>query len=223
MWRPASHTPPLIVFLAGSALAHAAVLGVLPGFTRGVERLPLELEVRLQQPVPLPVAPPEREIPPLKRKPQQKPMPVAPGHPEHNQPAPVLALPAAPAPAESAFVLPAPAPSEPAPTPVQKAQLASIAVTPPAYGASYLRNPAPPYPAVARRNGVQGTVTLRVVVTPEGLPARVELEKSSGSMHLDNAALEAVKAWRFVPARRGSEPVEGIVSFPIVFRLENSS
>jgi protein TonB len=48
----------------------------------------------------------------------------------------------------------------------------------------------------------------------------VELERSSGSTHLDTAALETVKGWRFNPARRGTEAVEGWVLVPIVFRLE---
>jgi len=36
---------------------------------------------------------------------------------------------------------------------------------------------------------------------------------------LDNAALEGVREWKFVPARKGAEPVEGWVRVPIVFRL----
>jgi protein TonB len=107
--------------------------------------------------------------------------------------------------------------------PEQKTQIASVAVTPPGLNAAYLRNPAPRYPASARRTGTQGTVTLRVQVTREGLAARVDVEKSSGSPHLDAAALEAVKAWRFVPARQGAEPVESRVLVPIVFRLEGPS
>ncbi|HXF67131.1 MAG TPA: energy transducer TonB, partial [Burkholderiales bacterium] len=93
-------------------------------------------------------------------------------------------------------------------------------VTPPRLDASYLRNPPPRYPLAARRAGEQGTVLLRVLVARDGQPARVELERSSGSRHLDAAALEAVKAWRFIPARRGTEPLESWVLVPIVFRLE---
>jgi protein TonB len=104
--------------------------------------------------------------------------------------------------------------------PEQQTQVASVAVTPPSFNAAYLRNPSPRYPASARRAGTQGTVTLRVQVTREGLVARVDVEKSSGSPHLDAAALEAVKAWRFVPARQGAEPLESWVLVPIVFRLE---
>ena len=37
---------------------------------------------------------------------------------------------------------------------------------------------------------------------------------------LDAAALAAVRQWRFVPAQRGGEPVAGVVTVPLVFRLE---
>jgi protein TonB len=66
-------------------------------------------------------------------------------------------------------------------------------------------------------------VTLRVLVTREGRAARVDIEKSSGSNRLDAAALEAVKAWRFVPARQGQDAIESSVLVPIVFRLEGAS
>jgi periplasmic protein TonB len=98
------------------------------------------------------------------------------------------------------------------------AETATLNVTP-----AYLRNPGPRYPDAARRAGEQGTVTLRVLVTREGLPARVTVEKSSGSAHLDNAALEAVKAWRFTPARQGAERIESWMLVPVAFRLEGAS
>ena len=97
------------------------------------------------------------------------------------------------------------------------------AVTPPAYNAAYLRNPPPRYPQAARRNGDEGTVMLRVLVNPDGAPVQVELDRSSGSSPLDNAAVDAVRSWRFVPARRGTQNVEGWVRVPIVFRLEGLS
>jgi protein TonB len=86
-----------------------------------------------------------------------------------------------------------------------------------------LSNPAPSYPAASRRAGEQGTVTLRVRVAVDGSASRVTVEKSSGSPHLDAAALEAVKAWRFTPARRGADAVESWMLVPIVFRLEGRS
>jgi protein TonB len=96
-------------------------------------------------------------------------------------------------------------------------------ITPPAFNAAYLQNPAPRYPLMARRRGEQGTVTLRVLVTRDGIPARVSVERTSGSGHLDSAALETVKTWRFTPARAGSEPIEAWVLVPVVFRLEGTS
>jgi protein TonB len=93
--------------------------------------------------------------------------------------------------------------------------------TPPLFNAAYLRNPAPVYPPVARRSGDQGTVMLKVLVSPEGAPLRIELDQSSGSKSLDGAALDAVKGWRFVPARRGAQNIEGWVRVPVVFKLES--
>jgi protein TonB len=204
--------------------AHAIVFGVLPQFTRDHSPPPVALEVVIAKPQPLPVTPPAPEPPPPPRhKPEPQrtrvPPPVTPSTPQ-SEPPPILALPSTQAPAESTFTVPAPKPAEPPRAPEQKQQVASAAVTPPVFNASYLRNPAPHYPLAARRTGEQGTATVRVLVTAEGLPARVELEKSSGSTHLDAAAVEAVKGWRFLPARRGTDAVEGWVLVPIVFRLE---
>ncbi len=92
--------------------------------------------------------------------------------------------------------------------------------TPPDFRAAYLRNPAPAYPNAARRNGEEGTVTLRVLVSTDGAAREVALERSSGSSLLDTAALATVKTWRFVPARRGGEVQEAWVLVPVVFRLE---
>lgn len=100
---------------------------------------------------------------------------------------------------------------------------ATAAQAPLRFNAAYLSNPAPLYPYAARRSGEQGTVTLRVRVTRDGVASEVMVEKSSGSQHLDAAALEAVKAWRFAPARRGIEAIESWMLVPIVFRLEESS
>jgi protein TonB len=212
-------------------MAHAMLIGMLPGYASRAVPAPVALEVTIVKPEPLPVAPPapeprrerlvtRRSEPPRRERPPERPAQA----PEAQQPqreVPVLALPAPQAPAENAFTVPpARKPAEPSPAPAQKPQVASATSTPPAFNAAYLRNPAPRYPLVSRRLGEQGTVLLRVLVTPDGLPARVDLEKTSGSVHLDAAAMEAVKGWSFTPARRGNEAIEGWVLVPIVFRLE---
>lgn len=91
----------------------------------------------------------------------------------------------------------------------------------PRYNAAYLSNPPPTYPLSARRRGIEGTVLVRAEVAAGGECQRVELKKSSGSDALDQAALEAVKKWRFVPAKRGSQAVVAWVEVPITFKLEN--
>jgi len=92
----------------------------------------------------------------------------------------------------------------------------SNAMARPAYGS----NPKPPYPLAARRLGVEGVVTLEVLVRPDGSPGEVRVQSSSGSPLLDASALDTVrKSWRFIPARRGNVPIESRVTFPVRFRL----
>jgi protein TonB len=92
-------------------------------------------------------------------------------------------------------------------------------LTEPSFGAAYLRNPPPTYPDVAQQRGWQGTVRLRVHVLASGRPDHVGLASSSGHESLDDAALEAVSSWRFAPARRGDQAIDGWVQVPIEFKL----
>ena len=112
--------------------------------------------------------------------------------------------PAAPEPQPVApTVAPAPVAAAPAATP-------PVPVVPPSFNAAYLNNPPPAYPAVARRAGEQGKVVLRVLVNASGSPDKVEIRSSSGFSRLDDAALDAVRRWRFVPARQGDKPVAAV-------------
>lgn len=106
-----------------------------------------------------------------------------------------------------------------APAPVASHPAAPPSYAPPSFGARYLDNPKPAYPMLARRRGLEGTVRLEVRVSAEGIPTAVRVRESAGHEALDEAAMTAVWHWRFVPARRGSEAVEGVVVVPIRFRL----
>jgi TonB family protein len=86
-------------------------------------------------------------------------------------------------------------------------------------GVSYDYNPRPEYPYIARRDGREGTVVLRVLVDEEGRSKSLEVNRSSGFEALDKAAMETVRRWRFHPARYGDRRVEAWVNIPIVFRL----
>ncbi|HKY09772.1 MAG TPA: energy transducer TonB [Candidatus Binatia bacterium] len=88
--------------------------------------------------------------------------------------------------------------------------------------ASYRETPRPAYPETARRDGREGRVLLRVLVDDQGKPKRVEINNSSGSDSLDSAAVEAIKRWRFHPARYGEKPIESWLRIPIEFRLADA-
>ncbi len=172
-------------------------------------------------PEPTPAPPPKREPPPpeVRRPEPPPPKPVvrkpAP-KPVAKKPTPVTESPTA----LSAAAEPAP---DPAPTPAPApAAAAPAAVTAARFDAAYLNNPRPAYPMLSRRLREEGQVMLRVLVSPEGQPARIELHTSSGSDRLDRAAQEAVTRWRFVPARRGELAIEAWVLVPIVFKLQGN-
>jgi protein TonB len=57
-------------------------------------------------------------------------------------------------------------------------------------------------------------------VLPNGECGELELGQSSGYALLDQAALEAVRTWRFRPARRGDEEIVSWVDIPVRFRLD---
>jgi protein TonB len=95
------------------------------------------------------------------------------------------------------------------------------ASSPPRYGVGSAANPAPRYPEMARERGWEGLVVLAVNVAADGRAESVSVSRSSGHRVLDQAALEAVRAWRFEPARRGGLPIAGNALVPIRFRLED--
>jgi protein TonB len=67
--------------------------------------------------------------------------------------------------------------------------------------------------------GIEGRVTLKVFVSKEGKPLHIEVAESSGYDLLDKAAFDAVKNWRFVPARKGDVPCDEWVQVPVAFVL----
>lgn len=86
---------------------------------------------------------------------------------------------------------------------------------------AYSYNPKPAYPRSARRRGQEGTVLLRVEVLANGRVGEVVVDTSSGYESLDEAAVKAVRKWRFTPARRGSARVNCWVRVPVEFDLRD--
>lgn len=206
------HAPIAVLAVCAHGAALAALWSGSPApATQAPRALPMQVRMLAASPAatPAPAA-----------KPMAKPKP-APTPPKAARPMP-LAAPRAPASptapstasAPSAVSAPAAAPAHP---------VADAAPTAPRFDADYLHNPAPAYPAMARRNGEEGRVQLSVRVSAQGRAEQVEVRHSSGYARLDEAALATVRQWRFVPARRGEEAVAASVLVPIVFRLENAS
>jgi len=148
-----------------------------------------------------------------------KPKPVVKPQPKPPEPLPIITAPVETPSPSPIVVPPPPPPPPPEPTPVVVAPPPPV-VTAPIFAADYLDNPAPPYPSLARRAGEQGRVVLRVLVNPSGKADEVEIRTSSGHRRLDESARDTVRRWRFVPAKRGDEPVPAWVLIPISFRLE---
>jgi len=94
------------------------------------------------------------------------------------------------------------------------------ALTAARFDADYLHNPAPAYPPQSRRLKEEGTVLLLVRVSDQGAPISVEIRTSSGFERLDEAGLQAVRQWRFVPAKRGNDNVAASVLVPIQFKRQ---
>jgi protein TonB len=150
-----------------------------------------------------------------------KPLPVKPKLVKPVEPPPVLAAATdAPSPYVAPPPPPVPVPVEIVAPPAPPAPPAPVRVIPPNFNADYLKNPPPVYPATARRQGQQGRVMLRVLVNTAGTADRVEIRNSSGHGLLDGAALDAVRQWKFVPARQGDQPIAAWVIVPITFTLE---
>jgi protein TonB len=223
----------LHAFVLASLAAHAVVIVGFPDFLpRFAAPGASVLEVTILGPQPLPVAPPQaesREPPPTEEprpverrpEPERKPTPQETAKPAPGGQAPGVAAQSQDTEIVGSFsVAPSRGLAPLGAVPDPAAEAAAQKVTPPSFDAAYLSNPAPQYPPAARRAGQQGTVTLRVMVRRDGLPTRVEIEKSSGSGLLDTAAQDAVWGWRFVPARLGTDPIESWVLVPVVFRLE---
>jgi periplasmic protein TonB len=78
----------------------------------------------------------------------------------------------------------------------------------------------PNYPDSARRRGIEGTTLLKVHVSEKGQVTEVLVEQSAGHQDLDQAALEAVKKWRFTPERKGNQPIAVWVKLPVRFELK---
>jgi periplasmic protein TonB len=81
-----------------------------------------------------------------------------------------------------------------------------------------LREVKPDYTEEARRKGVEGDVVLEIVVLSNGGVGEVTILQGLGA-GLDRRAVDAVRQWRFAPARRLGTPVDVVVEVSVEFKL----
>ena len=83
-----------------------------------------------------------------------------------------------------------------------------------------IKSERPLYPQVARTQGWEGIVVLRIVVGTGGDVENVKTQTSSGYPALDESATQSIKTWRFDPAKDGEFPIAAAVDVPIRFSLD---
>ncbi|WP_369976028.1 energy transducer TonB [Xanthomonas bundabergensis] len=174
---------------------------------------PAKAKPRWQQPIVVPITPTPPQ-PVTKVEPRPVTQPRVPTAVPDPIPVQTPLADASPMPMQDASPDPAPAVAEPSvpPGPVG-APVAGVQL-------QYLRAPAPPYPREALRDGLQGSVLLRVLVGVDGQPLEVTIAKSSGHRILDQAAREQVlKRWKFHAALQQGTPVQAYGLVPVDFSL----
>ena len=214
-FSPSSRTDPAgLAGLAATVLAHIAIVLFL--FTYA----PVRDALKAMAPLMVELIKPKLTVPPAPKIEPSKPLPVKRLQAPPDRPVTPVVV-AAQTAAPAAMEVPVQPEPKPAPPVVAEAKLAPpVPVTPPNFNADYLDNPAPAYPALSRRMGEQGRVLLRVYVDVDGAPSKLEVRSSSGSERLDQSALDAVRRWKFAPAKQGDKAVAAWVVVPISFNLK---
>lgn len=174
----------------------------------------LELSFAEQERMEAPVVPPPPDMPPpeespetpasdLPRPPEMEPVPP----PEADE-----TVPLEPPPPAVARRPPAP---QPPPPPAAAPRQAAVDAPP-----RPRRSIRPDYPRGARLRGEQGEVELELAVGADGRVTSARVVRSCGFAELDDAALAAVRAARFIPAKSGDVPVPSVARLKLRFQLK---
>lgn len=113
-----------------------------------------------------------------------------------------------------------PAPTiKPAPIPINSPAPARIKIGGNVQAAKMVKRVNPKYPVDAKAEGVEGTVLLRAIISKEGDPLSLEPINKLVDDRLVQAALEAVKQWKWETTLLNGQPVEIITEIQINFTL----
>ena len=202
------------------ALAIVSGIGAVMVIGLAINAIKKEIErvttVDIEEPPP-PEEPDEPPPPPEETAP---PPPVAPPPPISIAPTPpqIQTQSTIPPPAPPARVIPPPAPAGPPPAPPAPSQARGARTKNERSWAARIQEN---YPARALREEIEGTVGLRVSVTPDGRATGCSVTASSGSDILDSAACAGMERYaRFDPALdNAGNPTTGSYSTRITYKL----
>jgi TonB family protein len=205
----ADRTPWFWIFVALSIAAHAAFLlhARWERQAAAVELTPSVMAVQMVEVLP---APPQPFV-----------LPAPAPEPVVEEPEPVITRQPKPEIAPPQRVQPQARP-KPATPKIQRAAATTPKAAVPALveaRPSARGNRPPYYPEMARRNGWTGLCMVRVAVTAQGRAGAVSLARSSGHGILDQAALGAVRKWKFSPRMVRGNAVACTVEVPVNFSL----
>jgi TonB family protein len=85
--------------------------------------------------------------------------------------------------------------------------------------AMIIRQKQPIYPEAAQAAGIEGHVIMAAIITKEGVPTALRVVNSADPMLVD-AAMEAVKQWRYMPATLNAHPVAVSTTITVNFSLQ---
>jgi len=203
----------IIVALIHIAIGYALITGLAySAVKKAIERV---TTVDIEEPEPEP-----EEEPPPPEPDTAPPPPVAPPPPINIAvaPPPIVTQSVIPPPAPVARIVPPPAPPAPPPAPPPPSQARGVTTR---NEASWARRIQENYPSRAQREGTEGTVGVRVTVTPDGRATGCTVTSSSGSDVLDAAACQGMERYaRFNPALDASgNEISGSYSTRVTYRL----
>lgn len=152
---------------------------------------------------------------PPSEKPEPQPVVVAKVEPTVVAPPPILQTPAPPPPQIMVTSAPPP-PPQPVAAPAPPAGPVMVGNL----DERLIEGRPPRYPMESRRKREQGTVVVRLLIGTDGRVQQISIARSSGFERLDQAAIQAIRGWRWQPIIRDGLPVEvrGLYSMPFTLQ-----
>lgn len=205
-----SRMPAIVLAIALHLLLAPALLSL--GYQAVKTRASAITTVNLAPPPPPPPAapaPPQSEPLQTSVRPTEAVAPVV-------APPPVIMM--VPTAAPHLAMMPPSAPQAQVTTPAPAPPAPPSTVASDSLGTRMISGGPPNYPVESRRKKEQGTVELLLVLGIDGRVETISVARSSGFARLDEAALNAVRRWRWAPTMRDGAPakVRGVVEIPFV-------